>query len=564
MTERTARNDMTFAAEAEDTAYRRRLEEDRLAADIIDECRTQLMMRFRFLDLALWRMGLEPSRVGARYPLMTDGGSIYFDPPREIARFQGSYEETVRDFLHLIMHCVFRHPYDRDRADEEAWSLTCDIIVENVVMELCGARFASPDDLARREALDQIRMLAGSLLPGRVHDLVHGLVMTPSGQHFRGIGRSVLNEWHVLFERDDHGAWPANDRDANSEEGPEGTERQEMAEDDEDPDAQAEGLRAEAAGESERQDARGEIDPDEGEQQDDIASSELADDEREGSEENERGEEPGEASLASDEGGVDDRVRPDSSEEERQRKEWEEIAKEMAMDLETFAKGQRDDAGSLMANLALTMRKTSDYSDFLRRFMVRSEEVRVNMEEFDYLPYVFGLDTYGNMPLIEPLEYQETERVRDLVIVVDTSESVRGEQVCRFLQRTFDIVSSSQAFGHSVRIHLIQSDSRVQSDLLIEDRRDIEAAMESFTVRGFGGTDFRPAFDHVAMLRARGELEHLRGLIYFTDGLGQFPEKPPDYDAAFVFVEEEGRETPPVPPWAMKVVLNERSLESPR
>ena len=42
----------------------RRLQEDRLGADIIDECRTQLMLKFRFLDLALWRMGLEPVRVG--------------------------------------------------------------------------------------------------------------------------------------------------------------------------------------------------------------------------------------------------------------------------------------------------------------------------------------------------------------------------------------------------------------------------------------------------------------------------------------------------------------------
>ena len=33
------------------------------------------------------------------------------------------------------------------------------------------------------------------------------------------------------------------------------------------------------------------------------------------------------------------------------------------------------------------------------------------------------------MPLVEPLEYKETERVRDFVIVIDTSESVRGDPV---------------------------------------------------------------------------------------------------------------------------------------
>ena len=48
----------------------------------------------------------------------------------------------------------------------------------------------------------------------------------------------------------------------------------------------------------------------------------------------------------------------------------------------------------------------------------------------------------------------------------------------------------------------------------------------------------------------RGEFADLKGLIYFTDGLGQFPEKTPDYDAAFVFMDEEGRELPPVPPYS--------------
>lgn len=543
----------------EASGFQRRVEEDRLGADIIDECRTRLMMKFRFLDLALWRMELEPARVGARFPLMTDGETVYYDPAREIARFQGSYEETVRDYLHMVLHCLFRHPYDRDHADGEAWSLTCDIIVESVALELCGSRFPSPEDADRRSELDRMRMLVGSLLPGKLYDLLHGLVGTPFGQQFRGVGRSVLNDWHALFERDDHGAWPASDRNANSEEGPETGERQEMSEDDEAPDVQADGVRTETAGESAAEDACSDLDPSaEGE------STEQEPSAAEGEEEEEAAREDN----AFDEGGTDgappaERDR-DEAEEERQRQEWEDIAKEVAMELETFAKEWGDEAGSLVANLALTMRKTTDYADFLRRFMVRSEEVQVNMDEFDYLPYVFGLETYGNMPLIEPLEYQETERVRDLVIVVDTSESVRGEQVRRFLQCTFDIVNSAQGFGQSVRIHLIQSDSRVQSDTLIEDRRDIEALMEGFTVRGFGGTDFRPAFEHVAMLRARGELEHLRGLIYFTDGLGQFPEKPPDYDAAFVLVEEEGRETPPVPPWAMKAVLDERSLENMR
>ena len=67
-------------------------------------------------------------------------------------------------------------------------------------------------------------------------------------------------------------------------------------------------------------------------------------------------------------------------------------------------------------------------------------------------------------------------------------------------------------------------------------------------------------FDYVDSLKKRGELKDLKGLIYFTDGYGQFPEKMPEYETAFVFLDEGERETPKVPPWAMKVLIDEDGI----
>ena len=55
-------------------------------------------------------------------------------------------------------------------------------------------------------------------------------------------------------------------------------------------------------------------------------------------------------------------------------------------------------------------------------------------------------------------------------------------------------------------------------------------------------------------LRRKKEFDNLKGLIYFTDGYGTFPEKKPDYDAAFVFIDDEYGQ-PEVPVWAIKLVL---------
>jgi predicted metal-dependent peptidase len=80
------------------------------------------------------------------------------------------------------------------------------------------------------------------------------------------------------------------------------------------------------------------------------------------------------------------------------------------------------------------------------------------------------------------------------------------------------------------------------------------------SLHGFGGTDFRPVFAHVEQLIDHHELLSLKGLIYFTDGFGTFPEKRPPYETAFVFLDN-GVETPNVPPWAIKLVLDAEEME---
>lgn len=42
--------------------------------------------------------------------------------------------------------------------------------------------------------------------------------------------------------------------------------------------------------------------------------------------------------------------------------------------------------------------------------------------------------------------------------------------------------------------------------------------------------------------------------INFTNGYGTFPERMPDFDTAFVFIDDEYN-NPIVPPWAIKLIL---------
>lgn len=524
-----------------DVKLERRRKEEQLARDLIEEARVQLMLKFRFLDLALWRMDLEPLRASMRYPIATDAKKVYFDPPRIVARFTASFDEMVRDYLHMVVHCIFRHPFIRDFKNKEAWWLTCDVIAESVILDMCGGRFACEDDQACQAAIDEIKLMVGSLTPAKVYQFLKEAVTVPDGTAYRGVTPSRLNEWHDLFERDNHEAWPASFDEAQKQESNEPVPTSD--EEPEEPDA------ARLQSFSDDQD-QSETEPQE-------TMSIPAQDQEDGPDEDDGtdvAEDGGDDEADSDGNDSDPGEGEGDSQDEN---DWEEIAKQIEMNLETFSKEWGEEASSLVTNLRIANRKVYDYSTFLRKFMCINEQMKINDDEFDYIYYTFGMDRYGNTPLIEPLEYKDVKRIRDFVIAIDTSESVNGDLVRRFIEHTFSILKESEDFSTKVNIHVVQCDSKIQSDHKITDLKDVDRMMQNFAIRGFGGTDFRPVFDYVETLRKRGELTEMKGLLYFTDGLGQFPESTPDYDTAFVFMDSGEQDLPPVPPWAMKVVVDE-------
>lgn len=241
------------------------------------------------------------------------------------------------------------------------------------------------------------------------------------------------------------------------------------------------------------------------------------------------------------------------------REQWKKISERVRAELKSFTRGKAG-AETLEKNLEEAVRERFDYSQILRRFAVTGEDLAVSDDEFDYIYYTYGLTRYGNLPLIEPLEYRETKKVREFVIAIDTSASCRGPVVRAFLRKTFSILKSSENFFHKINVHIIQCDSEVQSDTRITYQEDFETFLRYGKLSGFGATDFRPVFEYVEQLQEQGELERLRGLIYFTDGYGIYPERMPDYDVIFAFLDEDENRGP-VPPWSMKVILESDELE---
>lgn len=444
----------------------------RLGTSILSASRNELYLSMRFLDLALsglkYEMNLSSLYVG------TDGEKILFNPRYLVQRYLCDRVLVNRAYLHMVLHCLFRHPFHLNGRDEELWHLACDIAVESIVDALPATAVQLVVSDRRNETYAMLRRELQVLSAEGIYR-----VLREKNLSIQEFGKLQLEYWV-----DDHVFWEH--------------------------------------------------------QKDDDQENENNDQNNQNNDQN-------------------DQQQQDEKQQKLEEK-WTEIGEKTETNLETFSKDMGEEAGELLQYLKVENRERYDYRQFLQKFVTLKEDMRVDDDAFDFIFYTYGLQLYGNLPLIEALEYKEVKKVEELVIAIDTSESCEGETVRRFLEETYAILSDSESFFHKVNIHIIQCDAAVQLDRRITSAEELAAFMEEFELRGSGGTDFRPVFQYVDRLIEERAFQNLKGLIYFTDGYGTFPRRRPMYDTAFVFYHEDYTDVS-VPPWAMKLILGKDDLE---
>ena len=491
-------------AEAEEALARRM---QALAEEVLSIAKAQILVKFRFLDRALFELVPQPCQVTS---LATDGKHLMYDPHDLLRRYRQDRSFAIRAMAHAVMHCIFRHMFVSAALHTEMWDLACDVACEAMVRELDLQALKEQPGYYERDAV--IAQLQAAVTPLTAEKLYRHLEANPPDI-------VTAQKWRDLFTVDDHALWyeaVKPQQDPHSDE--------EKAED-----AQS----ADSGGEDE-QSQEGEGDGGKGEQQ-----------------ENPSGESRNDASAPS----------LTATQKEELEEMWKDISEHVQADLESFAKQHGFESGAMTQALRSLNREQYDYTAFLRKFATLHEVMRLSPDEFDYIFYTYGLSLYKDMPLIEPLEYREDKRIHDFVIAIDTSGSVQGATVQSFLQKTYTILKQEETFDRRFHIHIIQCDSDIQEDALITTQEEFDRYVQTMTLHGFGGTDFRPVFQYVEQLRHDHAFRDLRGLLYFTDGYGVYPSSPTDYTTAFVFLDDNDTGQHLVPSWAIRLVLENKDLE---
>lgn len=469
----------------------RRLQEDRLASEILDYARQTLTVELRFLDAALNRPRLF---VLPEQGIAIDGNVLGYDPRFILQSYQAEPNRIARAYLHTVLHCVFRHVWQAASMERALWDLACDMTVEYVICGLDAPAVRCGVEEAQREELDILKKELGQVTAERIY------------RYFResDLSSEQLKRLSSLFYADEHFLWytpePLQSGEVRAG-GNQGGRRQGESEN---------GKQTESGSSREEKDLR-----------------ELRD------------QNPSAA---------------DSQEE------WQEISRRMQTELEMAARKKGKQSGGMVQTLKAVNRERYDYAAFLRKFAVMGEQIKFNPDEFDYIFYTYGLRRYGNLPLIEPLEYSDDRHVKEFVIAIDTSGSVQGPIVQAFVQKTYNILQTTGSFAARVNVHIIQCDQEIRDDIKITSRQEFEGYLHSMKLKGFGGTDFRPVFRCVDKLIQNKEFHRLGGLIYFTDGRGEYPRKKPPYETAFVFLDGADND-PKTPPWAIQMTLQREEIE---
>ena len=570
-----------------------------LGSRILNQSRYELSLSMRHLARALdrlpYEMDFNTQRMG------TEGERIHFHPEFIFQLFMESPQKLNRLYMHSLLHCLFRHIFKNEDKKEELWNMACDIHVEYVLDSLDVDLLKRPAGEYRENTFQRLEEKIKTLSAERIYQYLEEADLD-------------YDAWERLereFYKDDHVFWKVIDRkDAPGQEGegegdgaplplpedfttndnPSGEENEgekkdsgdnTSAEKSEDKDKSSrESKSSEDASpqsgtpsngegkevknqeavnqEPENRGSEGEGNTGEGNSGEDSQGEAKQEDSQSGNSSGKKQEERKKAENRKPTGQEKREEREAKKKRDALSKEWEDISKRTEQEIEHSSKEKQEEQGSLAWFLSLEQKKYTDFRDFLRRLSVDREEMEVDLDSFDYGYYYYGLEQYGNMPLIEENEYREGRKLQELVIAIDTSHSTKGEMVKGFLEETAGILKQKDAFFQKVKVHILECDDELRKDICLENVEDLEQYSKNFAVKGGYGTDFRPVFRYVSDLQKRGELKNLKGLMYFTDGKGRYPKEAPPYVTAFVFPKGEDIDDDNVPFWAMKLYQREK------
>lgn len=167
-----------------------------LAREILKLARSTLLIHLRFMEPALVRLAANGDE-SITAELATDGRYLYYNSIHVCRLFKRARELPARDYLHVTLHCVFRHLFVGRKLIGDLWDLACDIAVENLINELDIKSLYCERQEKQRWLIEKLREAMPRLTAERIYHWLIEQDLPP-----QEVGRI-----RGYFYADDHRVW---------------------------------------------------------------------------------------------------------------------------------------------------------------------------------------------------------------------------------------------------------------------------------------------------------------------------------------------------------------------
>ncbi len=193
-------------------------------------------------------------------------------------------------------------------------------------------------------------------------------------------------------------------------------------------------------------------------------------------------------------------------------------------------------SGNSILHVMAEEENENSYYNIIMDFLTIKDTAKEQQDEIDTMLYSYGLEMYGDIPLVEPPEETEQLDIHTICLAIDTSGSCSGAMARKFLRESYNIIRDLSTVSQGGELYVFQCDNELQEERYYSSIQEVEIEeWENMHLKGYGGTSFIPVFKRIEEIKKE---EHtIDCLVYLTDGAGDYPNEKPDYPVYFLMTE---------------------------
>lgn len=164
-----------------------------LAREIIDYSKNFLAIKLRFIRNTLSVLKL----VEVTDDLISTDGKYLFYDPKTVINFFKKRSEFSSCYLHVYLHCIFKHMFVSDSIDKTLWNLACDIAVEHSLSNLKIPDVYDGNSFYKENFYDYLKRKSVSITAEKIYFFLKNNKL----EFFS------IDELSTIFKVDDHAVW---------------------------------------------------------------------------------------------------------------------------------------------------------------------------------------------------------------------------------------------------------------------------------------------------------------------------------------------------------------------